>query len=84
MCFGRSSTSSKILSSKLKVEIDRTIAELREAAPGMTKTKLKETMKMNGIGKLHFVLDDAHMPGADYTTDAMADIMHIWGCGLSR
>jgi hypothetical protein len=65
----------------------RTHAQLSATAQSIAAAKLndtqkKERMRSEGIGKLDCVL--ARLPGADAVEDKPGDVMHLFGCGLSR
>ena len=67
----------------------RTHARLQETAThllkgNLSKTALAEKLKSAGINKLVCALQPNHFPGADSVLDTPPDVMHLFGCGLSR
>ena len=67
----------------------RVHTDLQAAAKGLMDAKLSKTalqggMREAGISKLVSALSPDVIPGADSVLDTPPDVMHLFGCGLSR
>ena len=63
--------------------------DLQAAAKGLmdaklSKTALQDGMREAGISKLVSALSPDVIPGADSVLDTPPDVMHLFGCGLTR
>ena len=63
-------------------ELCQTIESLRESK--LTQTELTKQLQKNGYNKLYFALDPKYIPDVDTILDRPPDIMHIYGCGITR
>jgi hypothetical protein len=82
-------SSSLLADSSFACGAPRTHADLAATAQrlktaGLSKTALKEQMSEAGMNKLHCALEPQRVPGADSVADTPPDIMHLYGCGVSR
>ena len=57
----------------------------RVAAGELSQTALADEMRSHGLNKLYFALDPTYWgDDFDFILDIAGDIMHLYGCGISR